>query len=498
MLALEVDVGDLAQQHPGVLLVGEDLAGRRRDLALRQDAGRHLVEQRLEQVVGGLRDHRHVDVGALERLGAEQPAEARSRSRPPGAAGSSVMPCHLFHDRRRRSCVACPDHTGRMYPLSVSNDAAPSMLPRVASARCHPAHTRALGSSARAHEPAATPCAPGSLVVVALGGAAGASCATLARRPSPTARVPVDHVRDQRQRARSCWRCCRPSPSYAATRCCRPLLGTGVLGGFTTLSAYSEETRALLAAADGALAAAYLLGTLAACLVGGGARRPAEHPGRARRVRGRGGRPVTRAVRRPRRGRSARRCVSSPGTCLDGRRALGHVAGQRRSARSLLGRVLRRWPCPTPRWRSLGDGFCGGADDVLRLRRADPRPRAAGSGSLVVLLTLPPALLRLPSASWLTLVPAVGSGVAEVVQPVVVDAEVVGDLVHDGDADLLDDLVLGLAHRQRGVAEDRDPVRAPPSVAAVALGERDAVVEPEQVGVVGRRRRPRPARRSCR
>lgn len=44
-------------------------------------------------------------------------------------------------------------------------------------------------------------------------------------------------------------------------------LGPGVLGGFTTLSAYSEEGRALLADGRTATAAAYLLGTLAACLV---------------------------------------------------------------------------------------------------------------------------------------------------------------------------------------------------------------------------------------
>ena len=47
-----------------------------------------------------------------------------------------------------------------------------------------------------------------------------------------------------------------------------PALGTGVLGGFTTLSAYSEETRSLLAAGHTGLASAYLLGTLVACLVG--------------------------------------------------------------------------------------------------------------------------------------------------------------------------------------------------------------------------------------
>jgi CrcB protein len=44
-------------------------------------------------------------------------------------------------------------------------------------------------------------------------------------------------------------------------------LGPGLLGGYTTLSAYSEETRALLADDRVALGAAYALGTLVACLV---------------------------------------------------------------------------------------------------------------------------------------------------------------------------------------------------------------------------------------
>ena len=44
-------------------------------------------------------------------------------------------------------------------------------------------------------------------------------------------------------------------------------LGPGLLGGFTTLSGYSEESRALVAAGHTGLAAAYLLGTLGACLV---------------------------------------------------------------------------------------------------------------------------------------------------------------------------------------------------------------------------------------
>ena len=51
----------------------------------------------------------------------------------------------------------------------------------------------------------------------------------------------------------------------------RPLLllalGPGVLGGFTTLSAYAEEARALAADGRTGLAAAYVVGTLAACLL---------------------------------------------------------------------------------------------------------------------------------------------------------------------------------------------------------------------------------------
>jgi len=50
----------------------------------------------------------------------------------------------------------------------------------------------------------------------------------------------------------------------------RPLLalvlGPGVLGGFTTLSAYAEQARALLADGSVLLAGSYLGGTLAACL----------------------------------------------------------------------------------------------------------------------------------------------------------------------------------------------------------------------------------------
>ncbi len=53
----------------------------------------------------------------------------------------------------------------------------------------------------------------------------------------------------------------RRNPTLAAA------LGPGLLGGYTTLSAYAEQTRALLDGGQTTTALAYLLGTLAACLV---------------------------------------------------------------------------------------------------------------------------------------------------------------------------------------------------------------------------------------
>jgi CrcB protein len=58
-------------------------------------------------------------------------------------------------------------------------------------------------------------------------------------------------------------------PAIGAVRRSRTLalgLGPGLLGGFTTLSAYAEQSRALLADGRGLLAASYVLGTLAVCV----------------------------------------------------------------------------------------------------------------------------------------------------------------------------------------------------------------------------------------
>jgi CrcB protein len=58
-------------------------------------------------------------------------------------------------------------------------------------------------------------------------------------------------------------------PAFDAVRA-RPwlavALGTGVLGGFTTLSTYAGQGRALLVEGEALLAVAYLAGTLLACV----------------------------------------------------------------------------------------------------------------------------------------------------------------------------------------------------------------------------------------
>ena len=53
----------------------------------------------------------------------------------------------------------------------------------------------------------------------------------------------------------------RRRPTLAAA------LGPGLLGGYTTLSAYSEESRVLLADGRVVVGAAYVVGTLVACLL---------------------------------------------------------------------------------------------------------------------------------------------------------------------------------------------------------------------------------------
>jgi fluoride exporter len=53
---------------------------------------------------------------------------------------------------------------------------------------------------------------------------------------------------------------------WSAHRLLRPLLGTGVLGGFTTFSTYAVDVRQMAAAGEARTALAYLAGTLVCAL----------------------------------------------------------------------------------------------------------------------------------------------------------------------------------------------------------------------------------------
>ena len=245
--------------------------------------------------------------------------------------------------------------------------------------------------------------------------------------------------------------CVRRRPALAAG------LGPGVLGGYTTLSTYAEQGRALLADGRAGLAAAYLLGTLAACLLAVALAGRLSTPLAQRGVRGRGGQRVTpllvalgAAV-----GAALRFWV---GHHLDGRLPWGtllvNVAGS-----FVLGLFVGAVALGEPRAGAARHRLLRRPHDVLRLRGADPRPRgrarrpAYAAATIVLALAAcagsgrPCCGLAASHAGGVVRAALVkqasGSGVAEVVQAGVVDAEVVGDLVHDGDPDLLDELLHG-------------------------------------------------------
>jgi hypothetical protein len=72
---LQVDLLDLPEHDVHVLLAAEDPADRERDVRRGQRGRRHLVQQRLEQVVVVLVDEDHVDRAAVQLLHQVDPGE---------------------------------------------------------------------------------------------------------------------------------------------------------------------------------------------------------------------------------------------------------------------------------------------------------------------------------------------------------------------------------------------------------------------------------------
>ena len=73
---------------------------------------------------------------------------------------------------------------------------------------------------------------------------------------------------------------------------------------------------------------------------------------------------------------------------------------------------------------------------------------------------------------------------SEFVEAIVVDAEVVGNLVHDGGNDFVHDVFVGVADSADCLSINEDAIRKFADAVCLTFGERNAVVEPKHVGMV--------------
>ena len=70
--AVQVEAGDLGQLDPDVFVLADHVAQRRRDLAGRDQTGRHLVQERLKQMVIAPVHQRDFDAAAGVALAAQE------------------------------------------------------------------------------------------------------------------------------------------------------------------------------------------------------------------------------------------------------------------------------------------------------------------------------------------------------------------------------------------------------------------------------------------
>ena len=106
-----VQAGRLGDDELDVAVLGQQLAQRRGDLALGQDAGRALVQHRLEQVMLGPVDEGHLDRRARQHPGGEQPGESAAHDHHPALA---VLVVHaVFRSVPWRAQPAGSSHLSR-------------------------------------------------------------------------------------------------------------------------------------------------------------------------------------------------------------------------------------------------------------------------------------------------------------------------------------------------------------------------------------------------
>jgi hypothetical protein len=91
LVAVEVDRRDLVLVDADIFLLVEEIPDRVSDCRLFEQAGRDLVEERLEGVVVVLVDDHHIDVALAELLGGPDPSETSPQHNDAGAASVRVM-----------------------------------------------------------------------------------------------------------------------------------------------------------------------------------------------------------------------------------------------------------------------------------------------------------------------------------------------------------------------------------------------------------------------
>ena len=267
--------------------------------------------------------------------------------------------------------------------------------PRVGPVRPRVRHAGRLpsGGGRGALRPRPARCAPRVLAAVAVGGAAGALLRYAAVHRAPRLRrgVPVDDLRRQRGGVLRCWPCCPRPRSCTVARCCRRCSAPACSAGSPPCRRTPSRPAPWSPAGHVALAAAYVVGTLAACLLA------VAVADRFETSRARAGSSTT------------KRATSDAGCSSRSARRSGaplrYVAGRLLDGRLPRGTILVNWVGSFLLGWFTGLGLTGDAagaarhrllrraDDVLLVRGADPRPRACGSGPLAVVLTVVPALL---------------------------------------------------------------------------------------------------------
>ena len=85
---VEIETGDLDELRPHVLVLAEQVTEDGCDLTGREDAGRHLVEERLEEMVVAAVEQRHLGSCAREQTDRRQPAEATPHDHHPVSGGT--------------------------------------------------------------------------------------------------------------------------------------------------------------------------------------------------------------------------------------------------------------------------------------------------------------------------------------------------------------------------------------------------------------------------